>query len=164
MRRYFDRKWRPDTVLQTPALLLGRADQSAFNTISINNHQLRDWFKNKRFGKISVQTKSDSLDEGQKIFVHKNFLGLNWKIAIFLYFLNGVKNWLTENEILNYKVLSELCKPYEIPTIFQLIYYLWLYGLEDVFRIQSHNNTKYISILTTGVQIGQNSSQDRLET
>ena len=95
--------------LQTPALTLG-ADESGFRTISINTHQLRECFENKRFGKISVQTKSDSLDEGQKIFVHKNFLGLNWKITIFLYFLNGVKDWLTENEILNYKVLSELCK------------------------------------------------------
>ena len=77
------------TKLQTPALLLGAA-WSGYKQFFDKQHQLREELEFKIFRKISVQTKSYSLEEKDKNFCSQKFLGLNWKIAMFL--KNGVKN------------------------------------------------------------------------
>ena len=66
-----------------PALLL-RAAWSGYKQFFDKQHQLREELEFKIFRKISVQTKSYSLEEKDKNFCSQKFLGLNWKIAAFL--------------------------------------------------------------------------------
>ena len=78
--------WKVHTSLnQTakPALLL-RAAWSGYKQFFDKQHQLREELEFKIFRKISVQTKSYSLQEKDKNFCSQKFLGLNGKIAIFL--------------------------------------------------------------------------------
>ena len=58
-----------------PALLL-RAAWSGYKQFFDKQHQLREELEFKIFRKISVQTKSSSLEEKEKIFARKNFWDL----------------------------------------------------------------------------------------
>ena len=58
-----------------PALLL-RAAWSGYKQFFDKQHQLREELEFKIFRKISVQTKSYSLEEKEKIFARKNFWDL----------------------------------------------------------------------------------------